>query len=223
MMTFQPDLIIEVTGACNRACEGCYAPNVVSNKSAAEIYTTRPDLFLSTENLQRAFLKMEILPNIIAVRGGEPSLHPHLENLLVIAAGKSELVVLETHARWLLPESINDYKSLVQAIQNLGIIVKISFDKMHGLKKEDLHKITQFLDWNNISFKIAITESSTEDFLITRNLCSWISEDKIIFQAMAKNSEELVMPSIGVLTVTGELNKTVTSLLPDAAEVMGVV
>jgi MoaA/NifB/PqqE/SkfB family radical SAM enzyme len=38
VISFNPDLIIEVTAACNRACVGCYAPNVVSNESAISLY-----------------------------------------------------------------------------------------------------------------------------------------------------------------------------------------
>lgn len=210
MNTFIPDLIIEVTGVCNRACVGCYAPNVVSNEEAINLYEKRPELFLHVVELNSALGELERTPFITSIRGGEPSIHPKISTLLLMASRHSRQVMLETHGRWLLPENIARYKELVQSIRDNNVIVKISFDKMHGMKKEELQQITDFLTWNEIDYRIAITESTLADFIVTRSSCSWVNEDKIIFQQKAKTELELVKPLIGTINIQGELKRTVT-------------
>ncbi len=210
MNTFIPDLVIEVTGICNRACIGCYAPNVVSNEDALSLYAKRPELFLTEDSLTSALNELERTPYLTSIRGGEPSIHPHISSLLMAASMQSNHVMLETHGRWLLPKNVVKYKELIRTIRNNNIIVKISFDKMHGMKKEELQQITDFLGWNEIDYRIAITESSLTDFIQTRSLCSWIAEEKIIFQQKAKTEHELVKPMIGTINIRGELKRTVT-------------
>ena len=211
--TFNPELIIEVTSACNRACVGCYAPNVVTNKTASELYSEAPDLFLSISNLNRAFGEMSYFPGLTSMRGGEPSLHPELSTLLLITARHSEQVILETHARWLLPENLNNYQELINAIFSLNIIVKISFDKMHNLKSEDLQLITNFLEMRKIEYRIAITEDTMTNFLITRNQCIWVEDSRIIYQPKATNASELIVPAVGVINTSGRFIESVTSKL----------
>ena len=210
MNTFIPGLIIEVTGACNKACVGCYAPNVVSNEGATGLYEKRPELFLGVAALNSALNELERPSSVTSIRGGEPSLHPKLVILLMMASRHSDQVMLETHGRWLLPENSASHKELLQAIRDNGIIVKISFDKMHGMKKDELQKITDFLNCHEIDYRIAITENTLADYIATRSICYWVDEDKIIFQQKAKSELELVKPLIGTINVRGELKKTVT-------------
>ena len=210
MNTFIPDRIIEVTGACNRACVGCYAPNVVSNEGATALFEKRPELFLGVMALKNALNELERLPSVTSIRGGEPSLHPKIAVLLMMASRHSDQVMLETHGRWLLPENVASNKELIKVIKDNGIIVKISFDKMHGMKKDELQKITDFLNWHEIDYRIAITENTLADYIATRSVCYWVDEDKIIFQQKAKTELELVKPLIGTINVRGELKKTVT-------------
>ena len=211
MRGFFPELIIEVTSACNRACVGCYAPNVVTNKPASELYEERPELFLDIIKLNDAINSLHEIPSITCIRGGEPSIHPKLSNLLNIAHRRSVDVMLETHARWLLPENVGEYSSLVEKIKSLGTIVKISFDKMHGLSVEQLKSITDFLEINHIDYRIAITESSLSEYLVTQSLCSWVSTEKIIFQLKSTTSQGLIRPQIGVINVKGELERNLKS------------
>jgi organic radical activating enzyme len=211
MNTFTPDLVVEVTGACNRACVGCYAPNVVSNEGATELFEKRPELFLSIVGFNRALNELSVFPKITAIRGGEPSLHPKLAILLKMASVHSAMVMLETHGRWLLPENIKAYGNLVKSIRENRIVVKISFDKMHGLKKDDLQKITDFLGWNEIDYRIAITESTSADFIQTRSQCYWIEDEKIIYQPKATHESELIKPILGTINKRGELNSTLTN------------
>lgn len=205
-MSFTPDLIIEATSVCNRACHGCYAPNVVSIESATDLFNKKKELFLDPIALEEILIRNEIRPKLISIRGGEPSLHPLLNEVIRVAAIHSEKVVIETHGRWLLPGSVEEYSKLTREIQSLGVTVKISFDKMHGLSKEELQEITQFLDWNFIPFLIAITEETEQDFEISRNQCAWIPSEKIIFQKKAFSQHDLIQPEIGVVSVKGRLN-----------------
>lgn len=210
MNTFIPDLIVEVTGACNKACVGCYAPNVVTNEGAETLFEKRPELFLSIMGLNNAMSELRAWPGITAIRGGEPSIHPKISTLLMITSNKSDQVYLETHGRWLLPQNLHAYRELIQTIKEKNIIVKISFDKMHGMKEAELRKITKFLDQSGIEYRIAITEASLADYLITRELCQWISDEKIIFQQKVTSESELVKPLIGTINVRGELKKALT-------------
>jgi len=209
MNTFQPDLIIEVTGACNRACVGCYAPNVVA-KDTASIYETRPELFLKTPSLNNTLSEITAHVSIASVRGGEPTLHPEIATLLKMTAIHADQVFLETHARWLLEENFIPYMGLLEAITKNGVIVKISFDKMHGLKPDELQRIIHFLNWHDVEYRIAITESNFAEYIATRSLCHFIEDNKIIFQPKAATESELVKPLIGTINVRGEMKRTLT-------------
>ena len=210
MNTFIPDLIVEVTGACNRACIGCYAPNVVSNEGAVSLFEKRPELFISVVGLNKAMNELRTWPQVTAIRGGEPTLHPKLPVLLIMASNKSDQVFLETHGRWLLPQNVTAHKELLQSIKERRIIVKISFDKMHGLKKDELQMMTDFLNWHESNYRIAITESSLTDFMVTRSQCSWVADEKIIYQPKATSQIELINPTIGTINVRGEIKSTLS-------------
>lgn len=209
MNTFQPDLIVEVTGACNRACEGCYAPNVVA-KDAAAVFKKRPELFLKTLSLKKAISQIETFVGIVAVRGGEPSLHPKISALLKVAATRAEKVYLETHGRWLIAEEFFPYNGLLETIKKYKIIVKISYDKMHGLKPDELQRMTHLLRWHDVDYRIAITEATLTDYIVTRASCSGIEDSKIIYQPKAMSADELVKPTLGTINVRGELKKNLT-------------
>lgn len=206
MNPFQPDLIVEVTGACNRACTGCYAPNVVA-KDATDVFVKRPELFLKTEALNNVLSKLAPI-EIASIRGGEPSLHPELPSIINMVAIRAKEVFVETHARWLMEEYFIPYLGLLKAIKDNGTIVKISFDKMHGLKVEELQRIIHFLNWHDVDFRIAITEPTLADYLETRSLCGFIKDEKIIYQPKAASADELVKPTVGTINVRGELKST---------------
>lgn len=215
MNSFNPDLIIEVTGACNKACVGCYAPNVVSNESPESLFEKRPELFLSLAGLNKAMNELEDWPHSTSIRGGEPTLHPKLPILLIIASSKSNQVYLETHGRWLLKQNSQKHQELIKVLKEKKIIVKISFDKMHGMNDGELKEITELLTQYEISYRIAITEANLTDYLVTRSNCKWVSEDKIIFQLKAYSEDELVKPTIGTINVRGETKKTLTHRFDD--------
>lgn len=208
MRTFLPDLVIEVTGACNKACKGCYAPNIVSGERPEALFEKRPDLFISIVELNRSFHETGRISGVTSIRGGEPTLHPNLPIILTMVKCHAYQVVLETHGKWLLEESNSE---LLQSIKENQVIVKISFDKMHGTKADDLLKMTDYLNREKISYWIAVTEESLSDFMHTRNLCSWVDDRNIIFQPKASSEDELMKPTIGTVNVRGEFKSTLTN------------
>ena len=209
MKTFNPDLVIEVTSACNRACTGCYAPNVVSNKSAEELMAKDSSLFMNVEKLRSLIQSWTTFnPEVVSIRGGEPSLHPQLANIIFELSKFNSEIFLETHGRWLLESNKTSYLGLINALSMSNSTLKISFDSMHRLNPVDLNKMTDYLSALNIQYVIAITEKTDTELMATRNLCPWISDDQIIFQHKADKAEELLKPTIGVINVKTEMVET---------------
>lgn len=144
MKTFNPDLIVEVTSVCNRACSGCYAPNIVTNKPATDFFEKNPELFLRISGLNNAFNQIPVRPYLTTIRGGEPSLHPQLDTLLLISQRKSYQVMLETHARWPLVVSEEGYfenlEDKISEIQATGYTTLLSQkrDAEKALSQTDL-------------------------------------------------------------------------------------
>jgi integrase len=147
MNTFQPDLIVEVTGACNRACDGCYAPNVVA-KDAASIYETRPEIFLKALSLKHALSEISTPVRIASVRGGEPTLHPEIVTLLRIAAIHADQVFLETHGRWLMEDEIRKLLSYGKTYEPAWFPIW-AFAAYTGCRNGELYA----LKWSDIDFQ----------------------------------------------------------------------
>ena len=206
MKSFRPDLVIEVTTACNRACNGCYAPNVFSNKSGEELITKDSSLFMNVEKLRNLIQSWTTFnPEIVSIRGGEPSLHPQLPKIIFELSKFNSEIFLETHGRWLLEQNKTSYLGLLNALSMSNSTVKISFDSMHRLSPSDLKQMTDFLSASRINYVIAITEKTDADLMTSRNLCSWVPDDKIFFQYKADKTEELLKPTIGVINVRAEI------------------
>ena len=70
MKAFTPELIVEATTVCDRACNGCYAPNVVSKEDATLLLKNSPSLFLTQEKLASTLSLLPEIPRNISVRGG---------------------------------------------------------------------------------------------------------------------------------------------------------
>lgn len=215
MITFLPDLIIEATNLCNKKCKGCYASNLVSTKSSLEIQKSQPELFLKTIDIESCIKRMNLMSKIkVSIRGGEPSLHPQISELIRTASKYSSELYLETHGNWIINSSSNEqYLSLLQALSETRAIVKISFDSMHGTNINALREMTAILDIENISYKIAITEYSFDEFLNQRKSVEWIDDFNIIYQKKVINYDELIKPIYGVIKTSGELHKSLNSKL----------
>jgi organic radical activating enzyme len=220
---FVPDLVIETTSVCDRACVGCYAPNVVTSETKSNLLETNPEFFLAPSALKNALDKLDHSAPLqtLALRGGEPSRHPLLPELIEIAAASCSKVILETHGRWIL-EASSDTDSLLQVCKDQNVQIKISFDHMHGLATDKLKDIWNSLQARGIEIRIAITEASEFEFQKTRSLCNWIPEGQIIFQKKAMSDEELVRPRIGVINRRGQLSVRMTSRLGSKHSAAGV-
>lgn len=205
MKSFNPDLVIEVTSACNRSCSGCYAPNVVSTESAKDLMANQPGLFLRVEDLERTIMFWnQSLPTVLSIRGGEPSLHPEISKILGSVKFFAQKTVFETHGRWLLKDQRAEYESLISSIVSNNVTVKVSFDSMHRLAPEKLKEITTFLEDLGVEFLVAVTEKDEEAFLTTKALAPWINESAFIFQKKASSADELIKPYLGVINVSGK-------------------
>jgi organic radical activating enzyme len=212
---FHPDLIIEATTVCDRACQGCYAPNVVSKKDIQSMYVENPALFLSSCNLSSSLNNSNGVA-VIAIRGGEPTRHPKLIELLEIASHHAKEIYLETHGRWILSadkkqNSLSEWSELLDSCRQLNVQIKLSFDRMHGLSESELKETTETLAQQQIKWLVAITEPDSEHFQSTRAKCAWIPDHQIIFQKKALTGEHLIRPKVGVITVNGMIKSTVTS------------
>jgi MoaA/NifB/PqqE/SkfB family radical SAM enzyme len=211
MNSFNPDLIVEVTKVCNRACSGCYAPNVLSRESSHDLIKKDPGLFLNIADLQFALLSLGVAaPRLVSIRGGEPSLHPDLSGILNVLRFFSQEIVIETHGRWALNKSLPAYQDLLTTIRFNKAKVKVSFDSMHGLSSDELLEIISNLEGNGIEYLIAITENGVEAFHETRRKVSWVEDNKIIYQPKAAKQEELYSPPIGVINSKGQISGTLT-------------
>ena len=105
-MNFCPDLIVEVTSICDRACSGCYALNIVSKKSKMAVYEQFQNLFLDSTVFSARLGEIADSAQTISFRGGEPTRHPFLSRLLELTADKTDSkIYLETHGRWVLDET----------------------------------------------------------------------------------------------------------------------
>ena len=223
MNKFVPDLIVEATSVCDRACAGCYAPNVVTTQSKSDLFRTNPEFFLEPSALKSALRTLEhsVPVHTLAIRGGEPSRHPLLPELIAIAATSSSKVILETHGRWIL-EGGSGANALLQACRDNNVQVKISFDRMHGLAADKLKTIWDLLQAQGLQILVAVTESSEAEFLKTRSLCHWVPESQIIFQMKAKSDADLVRPNVGVINRSGQLSLRLTSRLNSKHDAEGV-
>lgn len=201
---FQPDLIIEATNACNKQCQGCYAPNIlVGNKISVD----------SVKNLDVDSIKtiwtdygFHSLIDTISVRGGEPTLNPQIVSIMDFLKAKSQRLILETNGEW-----ISNGSNLIRELDPKRIVVKLSADKMHGSFTSKVRLQLQTLDSHKFTTMLAITAVSREEFeTFYRKLD--ILDCIPIFQKKAFTSANLSQPKIGVISASGKFKRTLTTI-----------
>jgi organic radical activating enzyme len=156
------------------------------------------------------------MPKSVSLRGGEPSRHPQLADLIKVSAQICETVWVETHGRWLCDES-ETRKEWIDAFKSTGAIVKVSFDRMHHLRTDLLKRITDCLERNDLRWMIAITEPDQASFDKTRQRCDWVPKERISFQKLVTSHNLLVNPPLGTLSVNGYLQAQPTAKAEFAA------
>ncbi|MCX4244098.1 hypothetical protein [Paraliomyxa miuraensis] len=200
--TFTPDLIVEVTTVCDRACPGCYSPTLRTREDPAVVLAQNPELFLSPQTLEDALQGLGEPVNGLSLRGGEPSRHPLLSALVEVSRRWTYTVWVETHARFLLHD--NQYAAgWLETLHRTESIVKISYDRMHRLKAEQLRVVIDALEQSRVRWMIAITEPDHESFARTRAECAWIDDEHVIFQHKVTDHRLLVQPRLGTIDVAG--------------------
>lgn len=217
---FQPELIVEATSVCDRKCAGCYAPNLTTNQDTYALFQTRPELFLQNDKMASTLgtiFAIERGIDTASVRGGEPSKHPQLPRLLRTLSWFAHTIYLETHGHWILSDN-EETQSLLESCRQNRVIVKISFDKMHGLSEEDLVVIALKLMNEGIRMVVAITETSLEEFKQSRLRCDWLEDRLVIFQKKAFSADELIQPKFGVIHANGTWSKRLATKLSLASQ-----
>jgi len=166
------------------------------------VYARHPELFLDPAVLARALSTLGESELVIALRGGEPSRHPRLDELVAIARPFARTLHVETHARWVVDATAESAR-LIDAIVTYGATMKISFDAMHGMRASMLREVTRRLDAAGAAWVVAITEPDEAEFARARAACEWIADDRIIFQRKVTAHHLLVSPRLGTIGVMG--------------------
>jgi organic radical activating enzyme len=209
IFSYKPDLIVEVTDACDRTCHGCYAPNVlVRSRNVAQTSAIK---FLTPLQLDSALSEMgDLDPGaIISFRGGEPTLSPHFGELIELANFRKCIPVFETHGRWILTENTIRRK-IIDICKKTHPILKISADSMHAINHTQLKEMINAIKQNELSYIIAVTALSNEKLLEELNQLQVSPLEEIIFQPIATSSDELIKPTFGVIDKIGCIKDTLT-------------
>jgi hypothetical protein len=204
---FTPDLIVEATMVCDLKCKGCYAPTI--SQAQAPAYPSR---YLPADVLAQVITSLSAATGernlgIIAVRGGEPTLHPCIQDILDVLRPYADTLYLETNGNWILSGN----ESLLRHCKLRDVIVKISFDSMHSVTARGLRNMCIALDDFSLRWVVAITEATAADFLATRQRCHWIPQEQIIVQHKVLQLDQLVRPRLGVVHPDGRLTATLSA------------
>lgn len=210
---FTPDLIAEVTSVCDRQCPGCYAPNFVTKDSPESVRRSNPGVFISAsvfrEALENVVAQNGSRISTLSLRGGEPSMHPEISQLVAITAEFAQEVYLETHGLWIDMQSLTS-QTILESCAKFGAKLKVSFDRMHGLDVSRLRRILKAVELSGVQYLVAITEQTEEEYLRVRNLLPELADDSFVFQKRSTTEAGLILPRIGVLRIDGTLKASLS-------------
>lgn len=209
LAVFAPDLIVEVTSVCDRACPGCYSPTLRTKEAPELTFLEHPEMYLGAEPLDAVLEELGGVVRTVSLRGGEPSRHPLLAELVAVARLRGLEVIIETHARWVLDDHERTTRWLM-AFADPGVSLKVSYDRMHGLKPMELQRVLGRLDGAGVRWSIAITEPTFDAFLKTRAQCHGVPDERIVFQHKVTDHRLLVHPPLGTVDVGGTRKRALT-------------
>lgn len=215
MMLFSPDILVEVTRACDRMCRGCYAPNIFVRSTGRQQDRSKFDasVFLDPAELDAALKNLCNSSNVreLAIRGGEPTLHPRLAEILRIAATYAQTIFLETHGRWLATDSADCRDQIIGAIRETDAVIKLSYDRMHRVSAKKMMELIHVAETHEIRWTLAITEESECAALSVRNTVEWAPDNQIFFQRKVSRASELIRPRLGTITSVGRIQARPTN------------
>lgn len=214
MKYFSPDLIIEVTSACNRSCVGCYAPNVILKSGNLDTEYLKT-ISLSMTSIEKALTAIgdDLAKSaVIAIRGGEPTLNPDLPQILTLLPTNSKKF-LETNGNWILSHvlPVAQKDTLLNSLVHSKTCLKISYDTMHKSRPEQLRQQIEFLKQKGIAWCLAITAAREDDCLPLLAEIPFINTNLVFFQRLAHKIDDLVKPSLGVIDTKGNFKTSVTA------------
>lgn len=195
---FAPDLLVEVTSVCDRAWPGNYSSALRTTNDPRAFLAVRPDLFLATDKLRTALESLGRRDLSIALRGGEPSRHARLLDLVRCATPFARELFVETNARWTV-EPRRSVREWLAELATLRTILKISFDRMHALDPRDLEEIVSQLERHGVRWLVAITAPDEMTLTRTRELCRWVPDKRLVVQ----RERARVHAPLGVIDVSG--------------------
>ncbi|WP_444647655.1 radical SAM protein [Flavobacterium columnare] len=144
--------IVEVTDRCNLACPTCYAssaPNYGNHRTLEEI-----------ERMFDAIVVNEGEPDVVQISGGEPTVHPHFFEILVLAKSKpiKHLMVNTNGIR--IAKDISFVEKLASYMPDFEIYLQFDSFKPEVLEKmrgEDLSEIRKKAIENLNQFNLSTT------------------------------------------------------------------
>jgi organic radical activating enzyme len=202
---FVPDLVIEATNACDKQCQGCYAPNILVGSKVKNSVGKVKNLELKKLKSIWSTFALPIKIDVISVRGGEPTLNPYILDILDFLNEKSNRLILETNGEW-----ISNNSNLIKDLNPKSTLIKLSADSMHGSVVSKVQLQLQILESYKFTTLLAITAESLEEF--EKFYFRMGALDCIpVFQKKAFSFGELIKPKVGVISADGQFNKTLTT------------
>ena len=200
-----PDLIVEVTQFCDHSCNGCYAPLLPQSPSMTRL-PGKSEGCISCDALTKALAGLGKLGSI-GLRGGEPTLHPQLPEIVRIAASHAETVFLHTHGRWLLdPNRV----ALLDGLRSAPPVILVSYDEMHRTTPAQLTQMINTIELAGLDYRVCVTEPNISCFKATRHTCDWIADERFVFLVKAFSEDRLPKPKHGVVNVDGMILRSLS-------------
>jgi MoaA/NifB/PqqE/SkfB family radical SAM enzyme len=131
---FEMNLII--TEKCNRSCPYCFAKSNIHSKTDTVNETTAP-IHISLENFDKylEFLNKNSR-RALKILGGEPTLHPHFEEMIDRSLDSGFSITVFTNALW--PRSVQEFFEKNTKTEKVNFIININEPEMQTSRENAL-------------------------------------------------------------------------------------